>query len=301
MTAPLIMCCGEAVTDRVILPDGSNTDFAGGGAVNSAIALTRLGTAAGFLGALSTDPEGRALQSVLRREQVDLQCVSYSDLPSTIATVSMRAGGPAFDFRDDNSAGRTLDSKALKPPPSSVQALLFGGISLIADTGGSAFETLMSRHAGTHLVYLDLNIRPTLIDQDQQYVARLKRMIAMADVVKVSDEDLEYIDPGPFAMADALILNTRGARGVRACHNGSTHSVPSAPCKVVDTLGAGDVFNAGVLSELHRLNALSGPALKSLSAQDLIQILKFATHVAGISVTRTGADAPTRQELTCAP
>lgn len=301
MTDPLIMCCGEAVTDRMILPDGSHADFAGGAAVNSAIALTRLGTAAGFLGALSTDPEGRALQSVLRREEVDLQCASYSDHPSTIATVSMTASGPVFGFRDDNSAGRTLDGTALKPVPPSVQALLFGGISLIAETSGSVFEALMARHAGTHLVYLDLNIRPTLIDRDQPYLARLKRMIAMADIIKVSDEDLEYIDPGPFAAAGALIVNTRGAQGVRAFHNGSAHWVPAAPCMVVDTLGAGDIFNAGVLSELHRLNALSGPALKSLSEQDLTQVLKFANHVAGISVTRAGADAPTRQELTCAP
>jgi fructokinase len=298
---PAILCCGEAVIDRMRDTSGKVRDFPGGGAINSAVALQRLETPAGFLGALSTDAPGVALHNYLIKETVDTRFAVRSARPSTIATITHGPSGPSFDFADMNSAGRLLSYDDLPAIPAATSALLFGGISLIADPCGAAFETLMAQNAATRLIYLDLNIRPALIQSPAPYRARLLRMILQADIVKVSDEDLEFLDPRAHVSRQTLVVHTRGAGGVDATLHGSVLSISAPQVAVVDTLGAGDIFNAGMLSALFRQNRAQKSGFKTCSQADLAAALGFATRAASFSVTRTGAQGPTLKELPCAP
>lgn len=300
MSAPSVMCCGEAVTDRVVSGDEIRSDFAGGGAVNSAVALCRLGTPAGFLGALSTDPDGARIAAHLRREGVDMTHTARRPEPSTIATIRHGAHGPSFSFRDIDSAAQQLSVQDIAPLPVSVLALLFGGISLIGNGCGGAFENVMARAASTHLIYLDLNIRPDLISDPDPYFARLARMAAQADILKASDEDLTAFDPIPHLPRPALFLHSKGPEGVIAHKGGASQHVPAPKVAVTDSLGAGDVFNAAFLSELSHRGALGKASVADMGLDALRPVLEFAVVAASLSVTRPGAAAPTRKDVLCA-
>lgn len=299
---PVVMCCGEAVTDRVYVAGAPAQDFHGGSAVNTAVALARLGTDCGFLGAISNDTQGNALHAYLASSGVDTGCAQRSKRASTIATITHHPAGPVFVISDSDSAGRMFAPRDLPVLADSVRALLFGGISLIPKTSGATFESLMAHHAPRHLIYLDLNIRPGLIDTPARhpYRARLRRMIALADIIKTSDEDMDFLDPHLYAGAQAIVLHTRGPKGVIATHHGKKTIIPAPFTNVADTLGAGDIFNAGALNALHRSNRMTKSAIRNISMPDLRAVLQFATRVASFSATRTGANGPTLQEVSCA-
>ncbi len=303
MTDPVMLCCGEAVMDLVpaVLSDGGHgfRPVPGGAAINTAIALARQDTPCSFVGALSNDPMGIQLFAHIQTQGVDLSHVTHSPAPTTVALAHVIDGGTRFDLYDQGSAGRSYATTDLPDIPNSAQALVLGGISLIHAPAADAFETLAQQAALDHLIYLDLNIRPGLVNDQTAYRARLARLIGLADIIKVSDEDLDWFGPLPDLQADTLLLHTKGADGVTSVFRQDRYTVSAPLVDVQDTVGAGDIFNAGFLAALYRQDALEKPL--TLTPTILKSALQAGNQAASYSVSHPGAHAPTRQDLTCAP
>lgn len=305
----MFLCCGEAVID--MLPGQTaegQTAYVpqtGGAAVNVAIALARLEQPVGFFGGLSQDGFGDMIAGALRREGVDLGRVTAQIAPSTLAFVHPGAGTQRFSFFDQGSAGRGLTIASL-PPLDGIRALVFGGLSLIHRPGAGLFEALMQMAGAERLTLLDVNIRPSLIeDQEDGYRQRLDRMMAMADVLKFSDEDLDWLRPDPpeqLLMGRAsMVLHTHGAGGATLYSRHGAQHVPAAPQQARDTVGAGDSFCAGVLASLAEQALLAPRALARADAAPLIRAVAYGVRAASYSVTRSGANPPSRKELSCGP
>lgn len=308
----MILCCGEALIDMIPTVDRDGAAaFAphpGGAVFNTAVALGRLGAPTGFLSGLSTDLFGEMLASALAASHVDASMALLSDRPTTLAFVKLTDGEAAYSFYDENTAGRLLDPAALPDLPTSVQALFFGGISLIGEPAADFYAALARREAASRVVMLDPNIRESFIDDVAQYRTRLDGMIAIADIVKVSDKDLDWIMPGDLPLTDKaarllqngpkVILLTRGAAGASALGpSGGMVDVSAESADVVDTVGAGDSFNAGILARLLDLGVLTKPALAEIGDDALADALAYGARVAAITVSRSGANPPWAHEL----
>lgn len=301
----MILCCGEAVID--MLPTdtpGQHQTVTGGAAVNSAIALARLGQSTAFFGGLSTDAFGQILIDTMQAEGVDLSLCTPVDAPTTQAFVTLKDGSPRFTFQDEGSAGRTLGFAQI-PDLEGVEALVFGGLSLIHRPGAGTLEALMQMAGDARLTLLDANIRPALIEVEEGYRKRLGRMMAMADILKFSDEDIDWLQPDPpeqFLMGrTVLVVHSHGPDGVTVYSRRGVQHIPTTPVPVVDTVGAGDTFNAGLLASLAEQGLLSPAALGRSSAGQINRAAAYGVRAATYSVTRVGANPPSRKELSCAP
>ena len=196
----MILCCGEALIDMLPRqsPDGEATfaPHAGGAVFNTSVALGRLGQPTGFFSGLSTDMFGKVLTDALTASNVDATLAVRVPRPTTLAFVELVDGQARYAFYDENTAGRMLYRDDLPELPNGINAMFFGGISLAAEPCGTAFEAMMLRDAPTRVTMIDPNIRPGFITDEAAYRGRLARMIAVADIVKLSDEDLHWLS-GP--------------------------------------------------------------------------------------------------------
>lgn len=301
----MILCSGEALID--MLPrqtaEGENAfvPHAGGSVFNTAIALGRLGADVQFFSGLSTDMFGDILRDGLKASKVDAAPAAISDRPTTLAFVKLVDGHATYAFNDEGTAGRMLSESDL--PAVSADALFFGGISLVVEPCAKAYEALMLREAPTRLTMIDPNIRPSFIIDETAYRDRLTRMMAAADIIKTSDEDLHWINGTHDATsllgdnATQVVLLTRGAEGVTiVSRQGVTH-VDAVPAEVVDTVGAGDTFSAGFLAGLDQRGHLTKDALKTATLDDLHAAASLGARTAAITVSRAGANPPWAHEL----
>lgn len=308
----MLLCCGETLIDMIPTPTASGREgyvpHSGGAVFNTAIALGRLGVQTGMLTGISSDFFGQQLTAALRASHVDTTHVIYSDRPTTLAFVTLTDGHATYTFYDENSAGRMLSPGDLPDLTDEVSALYFGGISLACEPGAETYAALAKREAAQRVVMIDPNIRPGFIRDIDRYRARLDGLIAGADIVKVSDEDLNWIHPGPEALTDKLdkiraqgpsvVILTRGGDEATAfLASGAEVSVPVERVQIVDTVGAGDTFNAGVLAKLSELGLLTKTALAQISSDDLRTALAFGARVAAITVSRAGANPPWTHEM----
>lgn len=308
----MILCCGEALIDMVpgetVGGAAAFVPHPGGAVFNTAIALGRLGVRCGLLTGLSRDMFGRQLADSLDASGVDRSCVVESDRPTTLAFVRLVDGHASYAFHDENSAGRMLRPADLPTLPAGVPALYFGGISLACEPAADTYAALLAREGAGRLVMIDPNIRPGFAPDAQRYRARLDGMIQGADIVKVSDEDLSWLMPGARPLRDkagalleqgpALVVVTRGGDGATGyLAKGTEVHVPAPEVTVVDTVGAGDTFNAGLLARLSARGVLAKDTLRGLSASILKDALEHGARVAAITVSRAGADSPWADEL----
>ncbi|MGX9355212.1 carbohydrate kinase family protein [Roseobacteraceae bacterium S113] len=298
----MILCCGEALIDMLPRESDEGGLFlpaAGGAVFNTAIAAGRLGAPAGYFGGLSTDLFGTQLAESLTASQVDFALCPRSAAPTTLAFVTLKDGHATYAFYDENTAGRSLTEADLPALPTDIEALFFGGISLVSEPAADAYAALCAK-AGSRLVMIDPNIRPAFITDEARYRARLSEMIARADIVKVSDEDLAWLTGGddPRALmgetGPALVLMTRGSEGATAYFATQELDMPAEPATVVDTVGAGDTFNAGILAGLATAGALSRDAL---TPDTLRPAMALAIKSAAVTVSRAGANPPWASEL----
>jgi fructokinase len=306
----MILSCGEALIDMLPreTPAGEPAfaPYPGGAVFNTAVALGRLGAPAGFFSGISTDLFGEMLAQALAASKVDAGLCLRSARPTTLAFVTLVEGQARYAFYDEATAGRMLAPTDLPALPGAVQALFFGGISLVGEPCGSAYEALMLREAGRRLCMIDPNIRTGFITDAGAYRARLERMIAAADIVKLSDEDLAWL-VGPGGIAEGaqsvlargakLVLITEGAKGAHAFWGKEALFEPARRVTVADTVGAGDTFNAGVLAALARAGALGKAAVAGADAGLVGAALKLGVQAAAVTVSRAGANPPWAEEL----
>ncbi|SMO97058.1 carbohydrate kinase family protein [Paracoccus laeviglucosivorans] len=301
----MILCAGESLIDMVPQA-GQFRPLAGGAVYNTAIALGRLGTPTSYLWPISRDPFGEMLLTPLTQAGVATDLCPRSDRLTTLAFVTLTGGEARYAFYDEGSAGRMLSPDDLPPIPADISALFIGGISLVPDPCGAAIEELARRAKPRMPVMLDPNIRPFFIQDADAYRARLERLFALADIVKLSSDDLEWLMPDVdhaeaaariLAKGPRIILKTGGIQGAIAYWQGEPLAAPALQVEVADTIGAGDTFNAGVLAALHESGALSRDGIDKLTPQTLLQALTLGTRAAAVTVSRPGANPPWLHEL----
>lgn len=310
----MILVCGEALIDMVPVPGSAEPTYVarpGGSLFNVAMGLGRLEIATGFLGRLSRDPFGGLLRRRLEADGVDCRFVLEGDEPSTLAIVFLEAGAePVYSFHDQGTADRMLREEDLPETlPDEVVACHFGSISLVREPGASAYEAVMRREHGRRLVSLDPNVRPSLVADRAAYVTRLEGWVSLADVVKVSRADLEWLYPASapevvaarwLARGPALVVVTRGHDGVLGLTARGRVEIPGTPVVVSDTVGAGDSFTSGLLARLDRAGRLDIERIRELDLAELRECLAYANRAASITCTRAGAQPPTRAEMDAA-
>ncbi len=307
----MILSCGEALIDMLprqsTLGEACFAPYAGGAVFNTAIALGRLGAPSAFFSGISTDMLGEILADTLTASKVDTRYCARSAKPTTVAFVKLVDGQATYAFYDENTAGLLLTQDQLPHLPASVSTLFFGGISLVNDPAAATYEALQIREAPTRVTMIDPNIRLGFIaGKEAPYRARIERMIARADIVKLSDEDLHWLSGNGdvtqlaraiVAQGPKLVFITEGAAGARAVTATQDRFVAAQKVVVADTVGAGDTFNAGALCALHESGALTKARLSALTDAELDAALTLGTRAAAITVSRAGANPPWRSEL----
>ena len=307
----MILSCGEALID--MLPRTATTGeaafapYAGGAVFNTAIALGRLGAPSAFFSGVSTDMLGEILADTLAASKVDTRYLARSNRPTTVAFVKLVDGQATYAFYDENTAGLMLSQADLPALPAEVGTLFFGGISLVNDPAASTYAALQARECAARVTMIDPNIRPGFIaGKEAAYRARIEGMIACADIVKLSDEDLHWlmgageIEPlarAVLAKGPKLVFITEGAAGARAITATQNRFVAARKVTVADTVGAGDTFNAGALCALHEAGALTKARIAALTDAELDAALTLGVQAAAVTVSRAGANPPWRAEL----
>ncbi|NIA69952.1 carbohydrate kinase [Pelagibius litoralis] len=307
----MFLICGEALYD-VFLSEETATGFSldariGGSPFNVAIGLSRLGRAAALFGGISSDPLGRRLEGVLREEGVDTRFVVSKVNPTTLALVGLdESGVPQYSFYGHEAADRALGPADLPSLSEDITGLHFGSYSLVVEPTGSTLLALARQQTGQSLISLDPNVRLNVEPDTLRWRERIEAFARAADLIKVSDEDLETLFPatGPCEVATAwhrqgvqLVVITRGAEGALVSLRGEVFETPGRQVDTVDTVGAGDTFQAALLCGLQELGRATREGLVNLPLDDCRRIVAFAVEAAGVTCGRRGADLPRREEL----
>ena len=309
----MILCCGEALVDMIPseTPDGRScfVPYPGGAVFNTAVALGRLGVETSLLTGLSTDLFGIQLRQSLSESKVDTTFAISTDRPTTLAFVTLNDGQASYCFFDENSAVRMLNSSEIPTLDPGIDCLFFGGISLASEPCAETLSGLLSREGDSRLTMLDPNIRPLFINDEERFRGRMEHMMGRCDIVKVSDEDLNWLLPDEslpvieklrsiIGLGPSLVLMTQGGSGTIALSStGTKVVVPSVKTRVVDTVGAGDTFNAGFLAGLARMDKLSQTGVSELSDTELESAVTLGSAAAAVTVSRAGANPPWKSEL----
>jgi fructokinase len=306
----MIVCCGEALIDMLpretTLGEKGFAPYAGGAVFNTAIALGRLGQPTGFFTGLSDDMMGDILRDTLAASHVDASFAAVSSRPTTIAFVKLVDGQASYAFYDEGTAGRMITEADLPVLGESCEALHFGAISLIPEPCGGTHEALMRREFQTRVISFDPNIRPGFIKDKQKHLDRIARMAAMSDIIKFSEEDLDWFglegdDDARAAywlsQGARLVVLTRGAEGATAYTSRFRVSVPSERVTVVDTVGAGDTFDAGILASFKMQDLLTKEKIAALDESSVRQALELGARAAAVTVSRAGANPPFAHEI----
>jgi fructokinase len=299
MSAPILVA-GEALYDLVPTADGRLDGHPGGGAFNTARTIGRLGQPVGFLGRISTDGLGATLAGILAGDGVDLASVVPTDDPTTLALADLDPDGAAsYRFYEAGTSVPGLTTAdALGALPEAVAGLHVGTLGLLLDPVGAALEAVVEALADRTLVAVDPNCRPGMIDDEDAYRGRLRRVLGRSHLVKVSAEDLAWLDPGtpPLSAAGALlgagptvVLLTCGAEGAVALSATAEARVAAPAVRVVDTIGAGDAFTGGFLAWW----CSRGLDRDALRRDDLVaRATEFAVAVAALTCEQAGASPP---------
>lgn len=304
----MIAVCGEALVD-LVPQDEAGTLYAalpGGSPANTAVALARLEAGALMLARLADDSFGRLLRGHLARNGVDLSRAVAAQERSSLAIVTLAEdGSAAYRFDVTGTADWQWDDEELASLPDTVTALHAGSLALSLPPGGAAVERMLVRERAARTISVDPNVRPSLVPDLAATRRDVERWLGIADVFKVSTEDLALLHPGAepeqvareWAQAGpGLVVVTGAEQGAFAVVGGEVVRRPAVPVEVVDTVGAGDTFTAGLLDALQRAGRLGG-RLDTLSAHDTAAALDRGLRAAAVTCSRAGADPPYASDL----
>jgi len=288
---------GEALIDIVETDDGER-ELVGGSPANVAVGLARQGHDVRLLTRLGRDARGERIADQIAASGAVIDDASWTDAKTSTARARLRPDGSAeYEF--------AIDWVVPEITADAVRVVHTGSIALFLEPGGSAVLGVLRRAAdtGSAVVTLDPNIRPALVGSHEVALARFAQAAASADLVKLSDEDAEWLYPGLDAAAvlhqiasygPRLVVMTRGSSGAVGLGPGGVTSVDALAVTVADTIGAGDAYMASLIS-----SALDDPAIFE-DATTFAAALRRAAVTAGITVSRAGANPPTRAEVDAA-
>ena len=278
------------------------TAHVGGGPANTAKALARLGHDVYFIDGISTDSYGVNARTELLADEVKLDLAHTSDKPTCRAIVSLnKDGGASYEFEIDGTA--TFDfSLDWLPDPSRYkpQVLHIGTLVTIIQPGADVLYDWALQVAEFAPIVFDPNIRPSVMGDRDLYEAAVEKWAAISSVIKVSDDDLEWLFPGKSVEESAtrwvrdgaaLVVVTRGAEGIIGFTADGSVEVPGAKITVVDTVGAGDTVGAIIVE------AMIEKGIMALTGDSLRETLARAATAAGITCSRKGAEPPYKHEL----
>jgi fructokinase len=292
-----IWVCGEVLIDE--LPSGA---VVGGGPANTAKALARLGHEVAFIDGISTDAYGVKARAELAADGVDLSLALTSDLPTAVAEVTLAAdGGASYVFKLEKTATFDFNSSWL-PDPSRYkpQVLHIGTLATLVQPGADVLFDWALACADFAPVVFDPNIRPQVLNDRDKYVALVEKWIGISSVVKLSDDDFEWLYPGksPESIANqwlqggvALVVMTRGADGLIGYTSDGVVEVSGEKVNVVDTVGAGDTVGAIVVQ------GLITDGLLNMRGSVLKDVLHRAAVASAITCSRAGAQPPYAHEI----
>lgn len=301
----MIVVGGESLIDLLVYPTGRLAAISGGGPFNTARTIGRLGGSAAYLGRLSTDRFGRALLDRLAIDGVDCRLVQSTDAPTTLAVAELdESGGATYHFYIDGTAAPGLtDGGRASPLPIGTRAIHIGTLGLVLEPMATTLERLVGAASDRVVVMLDPNCRPSATQDAAGLRARVGRLAARADVIKVSRDDLAFLYPEVeiadgvgrlLELGPSVVLVTDGGRAVRIAVRAATIELPVPRVTVVDTVGAGDAFGGAFLS------SWIGRGLGREGLGDPEQVrpsVEYAIRVASETCRRAGAEPPTAAEM----
>jgi fructokinase len=311
----MFLVCGEALFDIFTRSDTGGSlnklgldAIAGGSPFNVAIGLRRLGVDAALFAGLSTDYLGRRLRAVLEQESVRPDYLIDFDAPTTLAMVAVGAdGSPSYSFRGDGCADRQLRLEHLPELDEKVRGIHVGSFSLVVQPIADTLLALVARESSRRLISLDPNVRLNPAPDIHHWRTQVRAFAEHAHLIKVSDEDLHLLYPGadPQLIAEGwlrkhcqLVVVTRGTQGasIFSRHQGNW-SIPAREVKTADTVGAGDTFQAALLTFLTERHLDTPAGLAAIPRDTLDQMLRFAAEAAALTCTKVGPDLPYRHQL----
>ena len=311
----MYLVCGEALFDFFSEEDtsglASKVNFkaiAGGSPFNVAVGLRRLGVDSALFAGVSTDYLGRRLQQVLQDEGVRPDYLVDFAAPTTLAMVAVGANGsPHYSFRGEGCADRQLKPEHLPALGPEVRGLHIGSYSLVVQPIADTLLTLVRRESGRRLISLDPNVRLNPEPNIELWRSRIATLVELADLIKVSDEDLSLLYPeqDPERVIEdwlqhrcQLVFLTRGGEGATVFSRAhGAWSVPASSVKIADTVGAGDTFQAALITWLTEQQLDSIEGLQQLGREQIEAMLRFAVQAAALTCSKTGPDLPYRQQL----
>jgi fructokinase len=303
----MIVSLGESLIDFTpVEKDGRLAGFhvhPAGSPYNVSIGMARLGYAAGFAGRVSRDFFGKILAEHLDSNGVSTTLVQTGGEPSPLAFVAFDHGEPIYSFRIEGTAATQIRPEDVQADAFvQLEALHFGSISLLYEPSASSILGLARKLKGRVPLTFDPNVRPSLVTDWESYRATVRECLSLADLIRVSERDLEawgenepwewLADDGPIA-----IVVTRGSEGSRLYRRGTIMDCPPTPCRLVDTVGAGDSYTSGLLVALAESHCLSRSGMARQDAEGWLEVMHFASTAAALTCERVGADPPRREEV----
>jgi fructokinase len=307
----MLLSCGDALVDFLPVKSTDGRDavvpVVGGSCLNIAVGAARLGAATGFVGGISTDLFGRMIADHAGASQVELRYATRSEHQTTLAFVRSVDGEPQYAFYDEATASRNWTYRRGSMAFDEIDAIHIGSTTLIDERTATETLAMVDDARGSATISFDPNCRPNLVTHKTRYVERMDAFAANAAIVRMSDVDFEFLYGGDdyagrakslLAAGASLVVVTRGMKGAQAWHREAGAIEVQAPAvKVVDTIGAGDSFQAALLFALHTIGRIENQSLAQANSSELRRALSFASICAAFTCGRAGADPPRRSDV----
>ena len=287
---------GEALMDLIPVVGGDRVPIVGGGPANTAKAVARLGYPTYFVGGISSDEYGRAVELELLRSGVDLSLVHRGDSPTALAIATINEAGLAsYEFKLDSTVSFNFHSSWLSKEDADV--IHIGSVATLLEPGASELYRWLSEKSAT--VVFDPNVRPSIQSDRKVYRNSVERWIGLAKIVKLSEDDFSWLYENSesevianwLSRGTEIVVVTRAERGLSAFTRDGRIDCPAAKVELVDSVGAGDTIGAVIVEGLLKYG------LAGLKADALRQVLERAAKAAGITCSRAGANPPWKEEL----
>ena len=289
-----VWVAGEALIDLIPDVTGAQIPKVGGGPANTAKAVARLGYRTSFIGGISSDSYGQMIEDELKDSGVELELSMKSNQPTALAIATLDTQGAAsYEFKLEGTATFAFDESWL--PQGQPDVVHVGSVATILEPGASKLLTWASSQ--TAPIVFDPNVRPSIEGDKDKYRESVERWIDVASIVKLSEEDLDWLYGDEsvvktwFDRGVALVVITRGEKGLSALGSDFRVDIPAKSVSVVDTVGAGDTIGAVIVEGLVEFG------LAGLSGDNLFLVLERAAKAASINCSRAGANPPWKAEL----